>query len=324
MIGQEGVDYSATLDDDWGELAAAIVARCGKGAPVGRYAVSDKSPAGRGIAKPEYEALVKAGLKPFFFWEGSASWMLGGYGAGVQAAQSATLNAVAAGAPPDSVVYFAHDIEPERVHLPQIDACLNGVASIFGWDRIGVYGGWALIDYLAGGGNVKYLCQTSAWEWDFGDYPNYRGVHPAACLYQHAYNQWIGSTNCDLVRVLKEDFGAAIHEEIPSKPKPPKYARPELPAWWATALKQRHPSDALVDGNRWHVVRRNVEAIGKTYRYSRPDIKSPKAGPPIAVREKVAIERTFVDADKKQWFVCGDGCYVYAGKFTPRVRIDPR
>lgn len=222
----EGVDYSRTGHADWGQLAGALTAAGKRFA--WRYAVDDKAPSGRGIAAAEYRALRAAGIDVGLYWEGSESWMLGGEAAGVAAARNAEANRAAAGMPEGMPIYFAHDIDPEPRHFGAIDACLRGAASVVGWDRVGVYGGWLLMNYLAGGGTVKWLCQTLAWEYG-------NGLHPAAGLYQYGFNKWYGGTNCDLVRATREHVGQASMfdgsvEPVPAV-KPPR--APTIP-WKAT------------------------------------------------------------------------------------------
>lgn len=191
----EGVDFSRTAGVNSPSVEA--LKQAGKRF-VGRYIVNDKSPSWRGITGREYQRYVDGGIETFLFWEGSESWMLGGYNAGVEAAQNAQWNIEDSGLPHTMPVYFAHDIDPQPQHFAAIDACLNGAASVIGWERVGVYGGWLLIDYMAQGGTVSWLCQTSAWQYG-------RGVHPSATLYQYAYNQYFDGTNCDLVRAFAEN-----------------------------------------------------------------------------------------------------------------------
>jgi hypothetical protein len=134
----ELVDFSATASSDWPALAQALKANGKVG--VGRYCVSDLSPNGRGIGSAEYAAYSAAGLEVFLFWEGQAQWMLGGYAAGVSAAQNAQANILAAGMPSTQPVIFAHDIDPDPSQWAAIDACFNGIASVVGWERAGGYG----------------------------------------------------------------------------------------------------------------------------------------------------------------------------------------
>jgi hypothetical protein len=264
----QGVDYSSTGNADWHGLAQTLKAN-GK-TFVGRYAVNDLSPFGRGIGWNEAQAMKDEGVGVFLYWEGHESWMLGGYDAGVAAAKNAEANRVAAGIDELIPIYFAHDIDPERQHFAAIDACLNGCASVIGWDRVGVYGGWLLIDYMAGGGTVKWLCQTSAWEYG-------RGIHPAAKLYQYAYNQFFYGTNCDLVQAQVENFGqTGFTPPPPPKPERPK-ARP-VP----DAILQGHD---YVDpkGTKWRAIRRKVKVDPGTKFYAygstnAPEVRDP-AGP---------------------------------------------
>lgn len=210
----EGVDYSVTAHANWDALAAAIKAAGNQF--VGRYAVSDKAPNGRGIGAAEYAAMKRAGLDVFLYWEGRAEWMLGGYDVGVAAAQNAQANIESAGIPANIPIYFAHDIDPEPQHFDAIDACLRGCASVVGWERIGVYGGWLLMDYMAGGGTVQYLCQTKAWEYG-------RGLHPAADIYQFAFATNLSGTAMDDCRAYTVNYGQdtpPVIVEPPTKPKP--------------------------------------------------------------------------------------------------------
>ena len=143
----EGVDYSSTPNANWTAVAAALKAR-GKNF-AGRYAVSDKSPNGRGITADEYQALTAHGVDTFVYWEGSPSWMLGGEPAGIAAALNAQGNLQAAGMPVTMPIFFAHDIDPEPQHFDAIDACLRGAAKVIGDDRVALYGGWLIIDHCA-------------------------------------------------------------------------------------------------------------------------------------------------------------------------------
>lgn len=222
----EGVDFSATANADWAGLADALVA--GGKHFVWGYAVDDVEPAGRGFTAAGYQTFRSKGLDMGFYYERDSGWMLRGYNEGVSAAQDAQANIVKVGAPPIVPVHFAHDIDPDPAHWAAIDACLNGAASVIGWERVGVYGGWLLIDYMAHGGTVKHLAQTSAWAYG-------RGLHPAATLYQYAYNAMFAGTNCDLVQALSPNYGqASLYEKGAPVPMPapvpapaPKVTYPE-------------------------------------------------------------------------------------------------
>ncbi len=115
-----------------------------------------------------------------------------------------------------------------------------------------------------------------------------------------------------------------VAQDVKPIPPAPTYATPELPEWWPESLENARPSDARVDGAVWRAIRRREEAVANANRYSRPDTSSPKSGPKILVREKIGIERWFIGADKKQWFVEDAGHFVPANAFTPAVSIKSR
>lgn len=196
---KELVDYSRTASSDWAGLARTLKLT-GK-AGVGRYVVDDVSPYGRGITAAEYAAMREEGLDVFVYWESSAAWMLGGYSAGVQAAENAVANLKRAGMPESTPVYFACDFDAEPSHQSAIDECLRGAASVIGKHRVGLYAGYHVLKRSRDNGAATWLCQTSAWSGGM----LLDGVH----LYQYAYNQYFGGTNCDLVRAYADNYGQA-------------------------------------------------------------------------------------------------------------------
>lgn len=229
MVFAEGVDFSSTANDDWAGLAAALKAN-GKHF-AGRYAVGDKSPNGRGITAEEYRALTAAGIEVFLYWEATEAWMLGGWDAGVRAAQNAVANIAAAGMPAKTPVYYSHDVDPTPDQFATIDDCLRGAASVVGIAQVGFYGGWLGIDHVHAEGTATFFCQTIAWQYG-------RGVHPAANLHQYGFNQYFAGTNCDLVAAIQPHYGQAsdflAHPHpatttttttLPPKPQPAKLPR---------------------------------------------------------------------------------------------------
>lgn len=214
---REGVDYSRTGSANWNALAAALKAN-GKGF-VGRYAVNDKSPTGRGITADEYQAMRAAGLDVFLYWQTTTNWMLGGWSAGVQGANNAQMNIAAAGMPLDIPVYFACDFDANESQQAAIDECLRGAASVLGFERVGLYAGrWPLIRSMANK-SARWFCQTSAWSGGV--------IVPGIHLYQYEYNQWYGGTNCDDVRAYQENFGQADYDP----PVVPAVIKPRTITW---------------------------------------------------------------------------------------------
>lgn len=285
------------------------------------YAVSDVGPAGRGMAAEPFADYLADRIEVGLYWEGSASWMLGGYAAGVAAGRDFAANLARIGAPPTMPGFFAHDIDPDPSHFSAIDACLNGIADALpgGWAQVGAYGGWLLIDYLAGGGTVKYLAQTSAWEYG-------RGVHPAACLYQYGYNAFFDGVNCDLIVTLKDDFGQASRFLHPAPPPKPVTTYPAIafPEQYARAEPRENPSrfkDA--DGKTWYPQRGNVTTIDDTVPRIEGRLDAPAAGPHVPKGAKMALRWAFRDGDGHAWYVNHAG-YWPGSQFEEIVKFPGR
>lgn len=233
MVQIEGVDYSRTphaLSPSVSELKAA-----GKHF-VGRYAVNDKSPNGRGITAAEYKRWTDAGIDVFLYWQTTTNWMLGGWEAGVAGAVNAQANIVGAGMPEDTPVYFACDFDASPDQQGVIEACLAGAASVLGFDRVGLYAGYHPLKRAMANRACRWFCQTSAWSGGM----ILSGIH----LYQYAYNQYIDGTNCDWVRAYQEHFGQAGWPLEPEKPKPSAI-------WWeagqtGVAVREDDGAEALI------------------------------------------------------------------------------
>lgn len=214
----EGVDFSR------GGIPSAASLRAEGKHFKGRYAVSDKSPDGRGYTASEYKQDVADGFDMFLFWEGQESGMLGGFAAGVAAAQNAQGNIELALMPPTIPVYFACDFDATPEQQAAIDDYLRGCASVIGLPRTKIYGGFWVVSRCIANGTASGSCQTSAWsggQWFAGN-----------DLEQYGYNLIIDGVNCDAVRALKDNYGQAskfvaqpphpdpVPEPAP-KPKPP-------------------------------------------------------------------------------------------------------
>jgi hypothetical protein len=282
------------------------------------YAVNDLSPRGRGMTTEAYTNYISNGVDVGLYWEGSAAWMLGGYNAGGAAAENYIANRSRITAPSQMPGIFAHDIDPEPQHFQAINACLNGAKDVLGsWDQVGVYGGWLLIEYLAGGGNITYLVQTSAWEYG-------RGVHPAACMYQYGYNAYYDGVNCDLIMTLKPEYGGAMQflnqpETVPG----PVYPAIVYPNWYVRSQAQAVPSRAVdANGNVWFPQRFRAAAMDEAVPHIEPSSKAPAAGPHIPKGTKIDVHWAFDNdaGDGKQWWATAGGYYL-ASSFTPVIEL---
>lgn len=107
----------------------------------------------------EVAEYVAAGLACVGVYETTTTRATQGHAAGVSDAQSAVAQAHAAGFAADQPIYFAVD---EDTSWSSVAPYFEGVASVIGTHRVGVYGGFHVIEgaYAAG---YRYLWQTLAW-----------------------------------------------------------------------------------------------------------------------------------------------------------------
>lgn len=311
----EGVDYSQT---SWsGSPSVSALAGSGKRF-VGRYAVGDKSPVGRGISAEEYRRLVEGEVDVFLYWEGSASWMTGGFQAGVSGARNAQANIVAAGISPEIPVYFAVDFDAAQWQMQSIHDCLRGAASVLGADRVGVYGGWLIIDECSKAGTAKWFCQTLAWMYG-------RGWHPAAHLHQYSFNEYIDGTNCDLVRATVDNYGQArLAGPHPPIVHPNSYHDIWLPEGWVEKSKDPHASVFRSGDYKFRPIRMNFVVKIQTTRRSKPDSKSPVSGTKYDPGFRVFSQFVVVQKGVKGYYIQDqDNHYVLGSKCSPSITVEP-
>jgi hypothetical protein len=311
----EGVDYSSTANADWAGLAQSLKA-AGKQF-VGRYAVNDKSPGGRGIGAAEYAAMRDAGVDVFLYWESSEGWMTGGWEAGVYAAQNAQWNLEQAGIPANVPVYFACDFDASPGHQAAIDSCLYGAASVLGANRVGLYAGYHVLLRSKQNGSAQWFCQTSAWSGG--------QVMEGAHLYQYAYNKYVYGTNCDWVQAYTENYGQAtppFHpaEEQPKPPKPPKtptFPEPVTYPW----LTQEDGTVHEVGGTRVLPLTLTYTATRATPRYQKGSKTSAKVGKNIPKGMRFRAHRVFRSAEGVTFVLTPHGTRVLASALLPRVGV---
>jgi hypothetical protein len=123
---------------------------------------------GKNLMPAECKSLLGAGLKVCVVVEEGASFMLGGHPAGVSAAHhaDAVTKALGMGGIP---VYIAADFDAAPAQQPAINACLDGMASVIGRGRTGLYGGYYVVKRAFDAGKCRYGWQTVAWsggQWD--------------------------------------------------------------------------------------------------------------------------------------------------------------
>lgn len=131
----------------------------------------------KNLAKAEADELLAAGIAIVLNYETSATFMLGGYGAGQACARSARAQANALGAPFTTRIYYSADFDVTAAQVSIVMAFLQGAASVDGAAEVDEYGGLRLAQAAAAAGMRPW--QTIAWSggvWDPHDVARQTGV----------------------------------------------------------------------------------------------------------------------------------------------------
>jgi hypothetical protein len=172
---------------------------------VARYFSKDSS---KNLHASEVTSYKAAGLGIVVVWETTAGRALAGHAAGVADAQAAEAQRKAVGMPADMPLHFAVDTDTD---WPHVAAYFAGAVSVLGLHRVGVYGGFEVIEGAAAAGH-KYLWQTVAWS----------GGHWST----HATIRQTGKTTlaggADQDAAMTTDFGQYPRPSAPHKPPAPK------------------------------------------------------------------------------------------------------
>jgi hypothetical protein len=178
----EGVDYSYSRPD------LGCLVRAGKRFVL-RYLSHDSAKA---LSAGEVQALRAAGLAIGVVFEDAAGRATQGYAAGQADAAFAAQQLVVCGLPANLPIYFAVDQDVTDLEvLPYFE----GVSSVIGEPRTGVYGGYRACDGLS----VGYIWQTYAWSGG--------QVLADADLYQYQNGVTLCGATVDLTRALSADPG---------------------------------------------------------------------------------------------------------------------
>lgn len=175
---------------------------------------------GKNLLKPELTALLAAGLKVGLVFEYAAQQMLGGKVQGVTDAQHS--DAVCKGlGMPGLPAYFAADWDVTEAQQAQVNAYLDGAASVIGKARTGIYGGFYPVKRALDGGHASWAWQTLAWsggQWD-----------PRANIRQHL-GVTVGGASCDSNDSMTADFGQWPRPVTTPPVKPPVTSQYPVPA----------------------------------------------------------------------------------------------
>jgi len=210
-----GVDYSFARPDP-----AMMKARGIKLA--GRYLWNAKYDDGRtnkGVSVAEIAALKAQEITPFFIYEEDGHELTGGFTAGVRVAKAADgfLKALGLAGNP---IYFNVDYDASPSDMVEILKALDGIASVIGLDRTGLYAGFGPLNAAFDAGKIKWGFQTYAWSggrWD-----------QRAQLQQWSNGQWGGSI--DFTRAMTAEYGQnpVVPAPEPEEPETPTEPTPEL------------------------------------------------------------------------------------------------
>lgn len=217
-----GIDYS------YGRPAPAEIHAAGDRFVV-RYLSGDKGDGtyrSKDLTRQEYDSLRRANLDVALVFEIGGAGARGGYAQGVKDAKAVVAEIAHLGLPGDRrPVYFAIDFDAYYFVDTRAQALdyIRGAASVLGFARTGVYGGYSMVKYCLDARACAWAWQTLAWspkgKWD-----------PRAHLRQTGSKR-IGRDVVDTNQATVLDFGQWPQPRVvtptppvimPGKPKPPK------------------------------------------------------------------------------------------------------
>jgi hypothetical protein len=187
----EGVDYAFPPHPDIAGLAAAGVQfACRYGGP----GTEDKW-----VHADEAQALAAAGIALVANAEGSQSGLHQGFAAGASWARSADAWFKGIGMPDGRPIYFSVDFDTTTGDWDELDAAMDGAASVIGRERVGVYGEYSIVAHLIGNGKAKWAWETYAWSgghWFSGNH-----------IEQYRNGVQLAGADVDLNRAKQADYG---------------------------------------------------------------------------------------------------------------------
>lgn len=207
-MAKEGLDYS------WARPGGAAIRNAGRQFVV-RYLYPDGQ-GGKGLDPNELADLVNNGLEVCVVYESYVARPKEGRAAGQADATTSQQEIERLGLPKNMPVYFAVDWDAQPGEQGAIDEYLRGAASVIGADRVGVYGGYNVIDRCMNNGSAKWFWQTYAWS---GGKVR-EGIH----LYQYLNGQNINGA-VDFNRTSLDNYGQAskagqVNPSVPTPSQP--------------------------------------------------------------------------------------------------------
>lgn len=160
---------------------------------------SNGTPSWKSLTKSEATNLRAQGIDIVSNWESNGTTEVrGGHASGVSVAKEALKLHNACGGPANAAVYFSVDWDASSSDITKyVIPYIQGAVSVLGFDRVGVYGSYAVIQKVTGK-YCKYGWQTYAWSGG--------KVSSKAHLYQ--YQNGVLNGQADRDKTLKADFGS--------------------------------------------------------------------------------------------------------------------
>lgn len=186
----EGVDYSWDRPNPHTMYSAGKRFAC-------RYFSHDYT--GKNLSLAEAKSLAAAGMWIVANWEYGREDPLKGKAQGAADAKLAWSQAAACGKPPGDPIYFSVDFDASAAQMPEIATYLAGCASEIGLYNVGVYGGYAVIDYMYKHKAATYFWQTYAWSGG--------KVHAANHILQYSNSHALGGGTVDYDRAMQSYYG---------------------------------------------------------------------------------------------------------------------
>ncbi|MGV9412575.1 DUF1906 domain-containing protein [Nocardia sp. NPDC003693] len=188
-----GLDYAA------GRPGASAIRAAGFDFVVRYLSSGGASLPGKLLTPAEAEDLRAHGVSIVSNWETTAARMLDGYGAGVTDARTALAQVLRCGGRTDRPIYFSADFDATPQQQGQINAYLEGAATVLGSTNVGIYGGYWPVTRALDAGVADWAWQTVAWSGS--------NREPRAQLLQTGEQVYVNGVQCDVNETDRIDFG---------------------------------------------------------------------------------------------------------------------
>lgn len=236
---------------------------------VGRYLVPNSgATAWKALTKDEAQRICDAGLSILCIWETTETRAAAGYSAGCTDGAMAQQLAREIGMPEDGIIYFAVDYDAQSGDFGAIADYLRGAKANAYPYRIGVYGGYNLIEHMAALRRCAGYWQTLAWS--YGKLSEARTVYQstaqtsvcgvgvdidecadlaAAGIWTYKEDETVAITKDELDKLVAETKRQAKEETIEAV-KAMLVGADTQPSGWAKRELEEAVADGITDGAR--------------------------------------------------------------------------